>query len=122
MMHDSLISSGWLTRMAMVVALPLAGLAYSATPANAQSLCVDRSQATEQLGDKYSEFPVAMGLTNTGAVLELFASEDGSTWTMMVTMPDGTSCTMAAGESWEAVDEKEVSEQRAGPQAKRNAY
>lgn len=105
-MHDTFIGAATLAKMAVVVALALSGLTFSKAPADAQTLCVDRSQATQQLGNKYSEFPVAMGLTNTGAVIEIFAKEDGATWTIMVTMPDGTSCTMAAGEAWEPVAER----------------
>ncbi len=50
----------------------------------------------------YSEIPVAMGLASNGGVIEVLASENGS-WTLLVTMPDGTSCVLAAGESWEAL-------------------
>lgn len=41
-----------------------------------------------------------MGLTNTGAVVELLQSGDGS-WTLIMTMPNGFSCLMAAGQHWE---------------------
>lgn len=41
-----------------------------------------------------------MGLTNTGTLVELLQSEDGS-WTLIMTMPNGRSCLMAAGQNWE---------------------
>ncbi len=28
---------------------------------------------------------------------------DGSTWTMVITTPDGTTCMMATGEAWESL-------------------
>ena len=41
-----------------------------------------------------------MGLTSTGKVMELLTSSAGS-WTILVTMPGGPTCVIAAGESWE---------------------
>ena len=34
-------------------------------------------------------------------VVEVFPSGDGSTWTIVVTMPNGTSCAVVNGEAWE---------------------
>ena len=42
-----------------------------------------------------------MGLTDKGAVLEVFAPKKGS-WTFLITMPDGLTCVVASGESWES--------------------
>ncbi len=69
--------------------------------ASAQSLCTTRAEVTKQLDSGYSEAPVAIGLSRNGVVVEVFSTSDGSTWTMIITMPDGTSCMMAAGEAWE---------------------
>ena len=54
-----------------------------------------------QLGSWYSEALVAIGLADTAGVVEVFSTGDGSTWTMVLTMPDGMSCVMATGEGWE---------------------
>ena len=43
-----------------------------------------------------------MGLTDKGAVLEVFASKNGS-WTFLVTMPSGLTCVVASGQSWESL-------------------
>lgn len=54
------------------------------------------------LSDQYKESPVGIGLAQPGQVLELFASQAGS-WSMVMTMPDGKACLIAAGENWEMV-------------------
>ncbi len=65
--------------------------------------CTDRTAAIRHLEGKFSEAPVAVGLTNTGAVLEVLTSDEGRSWTMLVTMPDGNSCLVAAGEAWKII-------------------
>jgi hypothetical protein len=46
--------------------------------------------------------PVGIGLAQPGQVLEVFASSNGS-WTMVMTMPDGKACLIAAGDNCEMV-------------------
>ena len=43
-----------------------------------------------------------MGLESNGRLFEVFATDDGSTWTMVITTPDGASCVVAAGLEWQA--------------------
>ncbi len=88
---------------AMAVACLLM-LAACATPAAAQpTLCNDRADVLAHLANKYSEAPVAIGVTNGGGLVEVLATGDGSTWTIIVTLPNGTSCLVAAGEGWRAL-------------------
>jgi len=76
----------------------------SAQWAAAETLtCTERKAAIRHLGSKFSEAPVAMGMTNTGAVLEVLTSDAGGSWTILITMPDGTACLIAAGEAWRKV-------------------
>ena len=49
---------------------------------------------------KYGEVPVAIGVTNKGGLVEVLTTGDGNTWTIIVSMPNGTSCLVAAGEGW----------------------
>ena len=39
----------------------------------------------------------------SGNVIELLRSKDGSTWTLLMTYPNGTSCVLRAGEYWEDI-------------------
>jgi hypothetical protein len=77
-------------------------LAYGITPAAAQSSCGPREQLVKLLADQYKEDPVGIGLAQPGQVLEVFASSNG-TWSMVMTMPDGKACLIAAGDNWEMV-------------------
>ncbi|MFQ6017937.1 MAG: hypothetical protein ACE5KF_07050 [Kiloniellaceae bacterium] len=56
----------------------------------------------ERLAERYGEAPIAAGVTARGALLEVLATEDGATWTIIVTTPQGLSCVRAAGEGWRA--------------------
>ena len=70
------------------------------TSAPAQPLWLDRDKVVEQLGRDYAEQPTAMGLASNGGVLELFTAAGGATWTLVLTMPNGLSVLLAAGEGW----------------------
>lgn len=72
----------------------------AALPAVAQTSCGSRDQLVKVLSDQFKEQPVSIGLARPGQVMEVFASPSGS-WSMVVTMPNGTSCLIAAGENWE---------------------
>ena len=60
-----------------------------------------RPDGCRHLANKYSEAPVAVGMAENGGVIEVLTSTEGGTWTIIITMPDGTSCMVAAGEDWE---------------------
>lgn len=79
-----------------------AALISAAALAHAQSVCDQRAKFVTDLGRKYKEAPVAFGLTANGKLLEVLSSGTGS-WTMIVTSTDGTSCAVAAGQSWSKV-------------------
>ncbi len=68
--------------------------------AQAQALCGERDAIVASLEKTYSEAPVSMGLGSNGAIIEVFASPLG-TFTIILTRPNGLTCVMAVGESWE---------------------
>ncbi len=72
----------------------------TSSPANAQAVCLAHGDLVKQLSTKYAEEPMGIGLASDGTVMQLFTSEDGNTWTLVRTLPDGTSCMMAGGEAW----------------------
>ena len=72
-------------------------------PATAQNICTARAEVLGHLDSKFSEAPVAMGLANNGGVIEVLSSGTGTTWTIIITMPNGVTCLLAAGESWESL-------------------
>lgn len=79
-----------------------AGVIAMTSGAGAQMLCKERSEVLAQLSTGYKEAPTAMGLASNGALIEVLTStEDGRTWTIIITQPNGVSCVMATGESWQ---------------------
>jgi hypothetical protein len=89
-------------RTALVVALTGLSSLYSVASAQ-QPMCTERNQVLNQLSNQYSEAPVAMGVANNGGVLEILSSRAGKSWTIILTMPSGVTCMIAAGENWEAL-------------------
>ena len=85
-------------------ALLLAGLAAGAPElAAAQEICGTRADLLKELTQRYSEAPVAVGLANSGALVEIPTNDNGSTWSIMVSQPNGMSCLVAAGKEWQAL-------------------
>ena len=80
----------------------LIGSSFISTAAAAQPVCGSHNTVSENLKDGYAEAPVSMGVTTSGAVIEVFASENG-TWTLVITQPNGLSCLIAAGQDWESL-------------------
>lgn len=91
---------------AILIGSLFAALIVFSSHANAQTVmqgqapAIDRSDVVEQLDTKHHESPVARGLGANGAMFEVFAKDDGGTWTIIMTLPDGSSRMLAAGEHW----------------------
>ena len=86
----------------IVILLSVLFILYPFNPAVAQQACGERAKFMNKLEEVFAERPIAMGLTEKGAVLEVFASQQGS-WTFLITMPSGLSCVVASGQSWESL-------------------
>jgi hypothetical protein len=81
-----------MTRLTLILAL-LAG------PVDAAS-CAQRTEVVERLQSAYSEQLTVGGMTKTNdaqSVMEIWASPDTGTFTVLVTHPSGISCIVAAG-------------------------
>ncbi|MFV1850108.1 MAG: hypothetical protein ACMZ66_05310 [Thalassospira sp.] len=74
--------------------------------AQASPVCGDRSKVLDSLSKKYSEEPVAVGVTSNGGVIEVLKAPDGQTWTILFTYPNGPSCLVASGEAWQELEAK----------------
>jgi hypothetical protein len=81
------------------------GLMFLSTSASAQPQCDKRDKVLGLLADKYKEAPVALGVTNNGGLVEVLSTNEGTTWSIIVTAPDGKSCLVAAGEGWRALEQ-----------------
>lgn len=79
-----------------------------ASPALAQPSnlpCDFHDRVIDLFARKYQEAPVAVGVANVGGLVEVLATSDGATWTIIVTRPDGWACAVAAGEGWRNLEE-----------------
>ncbi len=61
---------------------------------------MDHSALSSMLGQRFAEMSVARGLSANGRMVEIYATDDGATWTMVITTPEGQSCVVASGEAW----------------------
>ncbi len=83
--------------------------AFMAWPVNAaqaqqqQPVCGPRASVLAALAEQFNEKPVARGVTATGMLFEVFASEGGATFTVLLTTPNGRSCLATSGEAWEFI-------------------
>lgn len=78
-----------------------AALVLPVSAVAAPMACSPRDDVLSQLASKFKEAPVAVGLANNGGLLEVLTAGDGTTWTIIITMPNGVSCLVAAGEDWQ---------------------
>jgi len=85
-----------------LTALAAVALFTGAQQATSQggNVCAPRDDLVAQLGSQYRESQKAVGLLGEQAVMEVFASDQGS-WTILTTDISGTSCIVAAGEGWD---------------------
>ena len=67
--------------------------------AHAQTACGDHAKMVKALGDKFSETRRVIAVSNNNFV-EIFAAKSG-TWTVLSSSPQGVTCIVASGESWE---------------------
>ena len=47
-----------------------------------------------------------MGVAENGGLIEVLSSQKGSTFTIIVTSPEGETCMVAAGEDWQGLIRK----------------
>ena len=64
-------------------------------------LCDRRETVVGELSSEFQEKPVAVGLQGNGTLLELFASKETGSWTVLITLPSGVTCLTLVGDSFE---------------------
>lgn len=82
----------------IAIASLVAGVA-AAAPAGAQT-CDNRDRVVGQLEEVYDENMVAAGMHDGQHLVELWATEDGRTWTLLLSRADGHTCILASGADW----------------------
>ena len=69
-------------------------------------LCDQRTSVVGELTQSFREKPVAVGMQGNGTLLELFASKETGSWTVLITLPSGVSCLTLVGDSFEMLPQK----------------
>ncbi len=80
-------------------------MVLAASQLHAQGNCAPRASVIERLAERYGEARRGIGMVQQGSVMEVFASDETGTWTITLTMPDGTTCLVASGQAYETVAE-----------------
>jgi len=93
----------WILAASFAVAALLGPVEAHAQTQSQTLLCDQRASIIGHMAEKYREAPVAIGVTSTGSIVEVLTTGDGTTWTIIVSNPNGTSCLIAAGEGWRAL-------------------
>jgi hypothetical protein len=88
----------------MKLTLALVVTPLFATTLSAQTACGPRDTVVHRLAERYGETRQSMGLGTNNAVIEVFASTEGS-WTITVTNANGTTCLIASGQAFEEMAE-----------------
>ncbi len=71
------------------------------TVADQTGVCADGAKVVDCLRSKCGERRRGVGVAEGQRVMEVWASEASGSWTIVMTLPDGSSCLIAAGEDWE---------------------
>ena len=96
--------------MRTVILIPLALAVLGATPAKTQphlKHCGKRDDVVKLLDSKYQEQLTGFGVAGQSNIVEVYVSKNGS-FTILATTTDGTTCIIAAGQSWEKVKSAET--------------
>lgn len=89
-----------LATSALATALTLLPMA-----ASAEQTCAPRQIVLEHLSERFGESRQSIGMGAEGRVVEVFASTDTGTWTITITLPNGMTCLIAAGDGFENLSE-----------------
>lgn len=89
-------------RTLFALSLGLAGLIVLPTALRAAPQCAVHDIVVKSLADQFGEVRRSIGLAQDNTVMELYAAADTGTWTLTVTLPNGMTCLVAAGNSFEA--------------------
>ena len=65
--------------------------------------CHNYKEISSQLDKRYKEAPISIGMQSNGNMLQVFASKEMDSWTILSVTPQGMGCIIAAGRNWEAL-------------------
>ena len=83
--------------------MALAAAVLAGGVATAQTVCGAREQIVSELEGTYGETRRSIGLQQGHGIVEVYASAETGSWTILVTNTRGRSCLIASGEAFEAL-------------------
>lgn len=92
----------------LTLSFGIGALILAGTQAFAQNVptnCASREKIITTLANRFGETRQSIGLGANNAVIEIFASDQTGTWTIIVTMASGKTCLVASGQAYEQVAE-----------------
>ena len=89
-------------RLALLLIL-LGGQAFAQVPLRN---CAERDRVAMRLAERYGEERRAVGLANGNRVMEFYGNLESGSWTITVTDTRGVTCVLAAGVSYDEVEER----------------
>ena len=92
-------------RTLFALSLGLAGLIVIPGTLYAAPRCAAHDSVAANLADQYGEVRRGIGLAHDNTVMELYAAAETGTWTLTVTLPNGQTCLVAAGNNFEMTEE-----------------
>jgi hypothetical protein len=96
-------------KMLHLAALTTAIGVYLATAtdilAQSQRNCGPREQVVDRLAHTYGETRQSIGVGANNSLVEVFASNESGTWPITATSPNGITCLVASGQSFEELAE-----------------
>lgn len=89
-------------RTLFALSLGIGGMIWLSQPALSQTgNCAERGRIVQQLQTRFGEHRQSMGLQGSDAIIEVFVSDKTHSWSILLTRPNGVSCLVAAGQSWD---------------------
>lgn len=86
---------------ALAIALLIGAFTANSVSAQAGRNCGNRDKIVDRLLNHYGEVRTGAGLTPNNGMMEVYASDEKGTWTIIITTPSGMSCLIAAGQDWQ---------------------
>ncbi len=89
----------WL-RVLILVILTLQGMMIPPVFAQSVGFCTSYKDIKNYLLTQYSQSAEYFGITDEGSLMEIFVSFSTSTWSAVITPPNGFACIVSAGMYW----------------------
>jgi len=71
-----------------------------ASPSHAQNKCAPYDGVVKAAKEKFNESVASSGVASDGTRIEILATPDGSTWTLIVITGNGLACFVTEGVDW----------------------